>query len=332
MKIFISWSGPRSRALAEALHEWLPCVIQSIEPFISTQMDKGIDWFGELTTELGGTSFGLLCVTPENKDAPWLHWEAGALFKSIGGKAHVVPILLGFHDISELGPPLGSLNAMLANRAHIRSLLDTVNTAIEQGGGKALSKQALDDAFDVWWPRLEERLTDVGSMNSNAVQPMLRPPQELFAEIVTMLRRMSDEVTSLDRTVRAQDRWPREGLTMSAQAGMSLGGEGTLVAGPGSVSLDDLNRVLGAIRVGRSVVRAMPHKPGAVMLTSESPVTDPSKRMYRKMTEDLGVQVAGWIVPSGSERQLKLDDERQAEMAALADAEAAELMNGEEEA
>ena len=32
MKVFVSWSGSRSKAIATALSGWLPLVIQSVEP------------------------------------------------------------------------------------------------------------------------------------------------------------------------------------------------------------------------------------------------------------------------------------------------------------
>lgn len=39
LKVFISWSGERSKEMANALREWLPMVLQYVEPFVS---DKDI--------------------------------------------------------------------------------------------------------------------------------------------------------------------------------------------------------------------------------------------------------------------------------------------------
>lgn len=37
MKIFVSWSGKRSKAVAELMSDWLKCVIQASQPWISTR-------------------------------------------------------------------------------------------------------------------------------------------------------------------------------------------------------------------------------------------------------------------------------------------------------
>lgn len=67
MKVFISWSGPRSKAVAEALRDWLPDVMQALKPWVSSEdIRKGKQWNLELTRELEGTHVGVICLTPEN--------------------------------------------------------------------------------------------------------------------------------------------------------------------------------------------------------------------------------------------------------------------------
>ena len=53
MKVFISWSDKTNRRVAEALGEWLPYVIQAIDPFVSSgNIDKGERWGDELNNQL----------------------------------------------------------------------------------------------------------------------------------------------------------------------------------------------------------------------------------------------------------------------------------------
>ena len=93
MKVFISWSGARSKKVALIFRDWLPTVIQAIEPFVSSEdIEKGARWNTDIAQELKESSFGLICVTKENLSAPWLNFEAGALSKTIDN-TYVAPLL-----------------------------------------------------------------------------------------------------------------------------------------------------------------------------------------------------------------------------------------------
>ncbi|MCK1284356.1 toll/interleukin-1 receptor domain-containing protein [Bradyrhizobium sp. 44] len=68
---------------------------QTIIPYMSSEdIEKGTHWSSSIRHELDSTSFGILILTPENTESPWLHFEAGAIAKSvIDGR--VAPILFG---------------------------------------------------------------------------------------------------------------------------------------------------------------------------------------------------------------------------------------------
>ncbi len=82
MKVFISWSGDRSRVVAEALRDWLPNVIQALDPWISEDIAKGTKWLSKIDEELDKARVGIICSTMENCAATWIVFEASALAKS----------------------------------------------------------------------------------------------------------------------------------------------------------------------------------------------------------------------------------------------------------
>ena len=93
MKVFLSWSGDLSHSIACELREWLPCVLQYVRPYVSSQdIDKGARWSTDIAKELHESSYGILCITRENIEALWINSEAGALSKTLD-KSYVSPIL-----------------------------------------------------------------------------------------------------------------------------------------------------------------------------------------------------------------------------------------------
>ena len=96
MKIFLSWSGESSNALATALSEWLKLVFPEVSIWVSSRdIQAGERWGTELDRELETAGFGILCLVPTNLLAPWLLFEAGALSKAVAS-ARVIPYCLGF--------------------------------------------------------------------------------------------------------------------------------------------------------------------------------------------------------------------------------------------
>lgn len=104
MQVFLCWSGERSKAMAEALKDWLPQVVQAVKPWISSSdIDKGSRWITEMSDTLKETQVGIVCLTRENLDAKWILYEAGALSKT--EDARVCTFLLDIED-TDLEYPL----------------------------------------------------------------------------------------------------------------------------------------------------------------------------------------------------------------------------------
>jgi hypothetical protein len=184
MKVFISWSGSVSHEVALALREWLPSVIQSIDPYVSSEdIDKGARWGAEIGKELEASDFGILCVTPGNSEAPWIQFEAGALSKSLD-RSRVVPLLFGLERAELPQGPLVQFQSVLAQREDIEKLLVSLNRACDDG---ALDQNRLESAFDHWWPKLEDALASIPATEPTPVKTA-RPEKEVLAEILELVR------------------------------------------------------------------------------------------------------------------------------------------------
>src|SRR3989454_7866890 len=104
MKVFISWSGDRSRTIADVLRRWLPSVLQAVRPYFSPDdIAKGTRWSSEIAKELEASKIGIICLTGDNLSAPWLMFESGALAKNLD-KSFVIPLLVGIKQSDVSGP------------------------------------------------------------------------------------------------------------------------------------------------------------------------------------------------------------------------------------
>ncbi len=127
MKIFISWSGELSEKVGRALHEWLPSVMHSIEPYLSSEnISVGQNWVSQIFQEIETSSFGIICVTRESLRSPWLYFESGALAQSMSSDPNVrlCPFLFNISR-DELPEPLRFFLAyLLFRRSHEKIVED----------------------------------------------------------------------------------------------------------------------------------------------------------------------------------------------------------------
>lgn len=181
MKLFISWSGIRSKAIAKALHDWIPHVIQAVRPFMSEEdIQKGSRWAVEIAAQLKDARVGLICLTPENLEAPWILFEAGALSNKLGDLVCTYLFQLQPTDVLE---PLGQFHATKAEKEDTRKLMHSINQTLDNG---TLPVVQLDETFEIWWPKLEVALASVPDVEEKP--EVERDEREMIAEILELVR------------------------------------------------------------------------------------------------------------------------------------------------
>ena len=186
MKIFLSWSGGRSKAIATALNELIPQIILSAEPWMSPDIEKGKQWSREISDKLEECHVGVICLTKENLTSSWLCFEAGALSKT--KNAYVCTFLLDIKP-SDVQPPLGTFQHTLFTKEDVRKLLRTINIAVAEHGGKALPSDVLDKIFDKWWwTDIETTLNDIAKQEPPSKTTSSRPTREVMFEVLDIVR------------------------------------------------------------------------------------------------------------------------------------------------
>ena len=220
MQVFISWSGEASKAVAEELRDWLPLVLHYVKPWMSDiDIDAGDRWADSVATELESSKFGIICVTRENANSPWVLFEAGALAKSMkGGK--VIPLLFDL-DFREISGPLAQFQAKKLEKIGVGEVVQSINLAADSPDDSARATQL----FEALWPKFEAAISSIPT----DIEPMRpsRPEGEILEELVASVR-------TLDNRIRETSEAPRNGATYGGAEHMSVHSELALKALEGS--------------------------------------------------------------------------------------------------
>lgn len=183
--IFLSWSGDRSRAVASALKDWIPLVLERADPWHSDGIDAGKRWNSEIANKLKECSLGIICLTPENREKPWLLFEAGALSKSLDD-ARVMTFLLDMTD-TDIKPPLADFQFKIAHREGTFGVLTSINNTLAEPRSDA----HLAKAFEAFWPDLDARLKAIPKPGGKAQKK--RDQDDILEEILSIVRSLKKE-------------------------------------------------------------------------------------------------------------------------------------------
>ena len=214
MKVFISWSGEPSRRVADLLRKYLPCMIQDLVPFMSQHdLASGGKWSEQLSKELDQSNFGIVCLTPDNLQSPWILFEAGALTKHVEGRACC--LLLRSLGAADVSGPLSQFQNRVFSYEGFQKLLFDMNDLLE----RRLERTSLQMIFDKWWGDLDREVTAALADPGLGVRTAHKRDQaDLLEELLLRVRniqRVLEAAPSAEPALGFSDRSLRDALALA---------------------------------------------------------------------------------------------------------------------
>jgi hypothetical protein len=200
MKVFISWSGDRSKQVAELLDDWIQCVIQAVNPWMSSKdIDRGALWFTEISDQLTNTSVGIVCLTKENKDKPWILFESGALAKGLSSN-RVCTFLIDLLP-TDLENPLAQFNHTFPTRDGVWDLVRTINLTLKE---RALNESILAKVFDTYWQQFDIDFKKIIQSTPEVEIQSKRKDNDIMLDVLSTVRMLDKRLRSIESSNERQ--------------------------------------------------------------------------------------------------------------------------------
>jgi hypothetical protein len=196
MKVFISWSGERSRQVAELLDDWIQCVIQAVDPWLSSKdIDRGALWFTEINNQLSDVKIGIVCLTQQNKDKPWILFESGALAKGLSSN-RVCTFLIDL-ETTDIANPLAQFNHTFPKKDSIYELVRTINLILNE---KGLKDDVLTKVFETYYPQFEKKFKQIIKDTPEEEIKTKRKGDDIMIEVLSSVRMLERRLRNIENS------------------------------------------------------------------------------------------------------------------------------------
>lgn len=152
--VFISFGCDASKEIANILKDKIPLFIPVVDVFCSQYIKKGQGWLQEILTNLTHSFFGIICLTPESKEKPWLLFEAGVLYNALTD--YTVATLL--FNLEKANEPLSHFQHTIFRRDDFEKLVLSINKNLKDN---AIEERVIKGNFNHNWEILKENIDSV---------------------------------------------------------------------------------------------------------------------------------------------------------------------------
>ncbi len=188
MKLFLSWSKDESKQYANVFKEELPTLFPNTEIFMSdTDISMGSFSIPTIMQELENSTYGILFITPDNKDEPWINFEAGALSKGLSDM-HVTPIGFRGIEMEYLSSPIKNYQGFLFEELKFKKTMNEINRLTDT----PLPKKTFDVLLNSVWESLSdkiEKITDDYKIDKKSKEDPVEGKLNLILSELTKMNR-----------------------------------------------------------------------------------------------------------------------------------------------
>lgn len=184
--VFISWSEENSAShkVAILLKKWISRIIHTATCYVSSaDINAGEIWLSNLLKNLSDSKCGIICLTQDSLDKPWIIFEAGALAVKFE-KSRVIPLLIGIEK-DHVRSPLNILQCKIANFEGLWDIIKCINDSSDLF---TVPEDILSDSFETHWPRLEQDLKAIINSSSFKSLPKKRTVEEKVDDILGLVK------------------------------------------------------------------------------------------------------------------------------------------------
>ncbi len=147
VKVFISWSGEASHQVAKTLRDWVPQVLQSVEPWLaSSELISGQPVAKSIEGSITSADVVLLCLTRQNMLSNWTKIESAV---ALNAKRPIIPVCIDF-PVSDLSGMFAMYQGMTLDEAGIHRLMTALNSRLTD----PMESHKLDRLLGIWMPEI----------------------------------------------------------------------------------------------------------------------------------------------------------------------------------
>ena len=111
-------------------------------------------------------------------------FEAGALAKNLD-RSKVCPLLFGEMEPTDVKGPLVQFQAAKFSNEEMKRVMKAINAEL---GDATLVPDVLNDVFEMWWPRLEEKVAIQINTTEHVFGQARRNERDLLEEVLSLTR------------------------------------------------------------------------------------------------------------------------------------------------